>query len=127
MILSVLYQANTKQRINLSGRVNQNIKRSLMKSSFYRSISQGLFVAGILGSYLIVKVPLLIIGWALMLLIAAQQLITYKQLHVIENKTPEDEAAIMIRRQKMVVRIIQIAVVISAILIASQTFHKMKF
>ncbi len=62
-----------------------------------------------------------------MLLVAAQQLITYKQLYAIENKIPENEAAVVIRKQKMVVRTIQIVILISAVIIASQTFYKIKF
>ena len=99
----------------------------MKKSDFYRSVSQGLFGVGIFSAPVIVKYPITIFLWVLILLIAAQQMITYKQLYVIENKVLESEAKDMIRKQKLLVRIIQVCILITAILIASQTFHKIKF
>ncbi|MEJ8843980.1 hypothetical protein WG954_16425 [Lacibacter sp. H375] len=99
----------------------------MKKSSFYRSVSQTLFLAGILSAVIIVKYPLTIFIWVLMLLIAAEQLIIYKQLYVVENKVSESESKKMVSTQRMVARIIQIVILISGVLMASQTFHKIKF
>jgi len=99
----------------------------MKKSNFYRSVSQILFAAGMLSAPFIIKYPVAIFIWVLMLLIASQQLITYKQLYVIESKISEIEAKILVRKQKLIVRIIQVLILITAVLIASQTFHKIKF
>ncbi len=60
-------------------------------------------------------------------IIGFQQLIAYKKLWVIENSIPENEAMQMIRTQKIVVRVIQSVLLITAIILVSQTFHKIKF
>jgi hypothetical protein len=99
----------------------------MKKSNFYRSVSQILFAAGVLSALIIVKYPLTIFIWVLMLLIAAEQLIIYKKLYIIENKILESDAKGIIRKQKLVVRIIQVCILITAVLVASQTFHKVKF
>ncbi len=99
----------------------------MKKSNFYRSVSQTLFLAGILSAVIIVKYPLAIFFWVLMLLIASEQMIIYKQLYVVENKVSENEAKKMVSTQKMVARIIQVCILITAVLVASQTFHKIKF
>jgi hypothetical protein len=99
----------------------------MKKSNFYRSVSKALFAAGSLSVLIIVKYPLTIFIWVLMLLIAAEQLIIYKKLYIIENKILESDAKDIIRKQKLVVRIIQVCILITAVLLASQTFHKIKF
>jgi hypothetical protein len=99
----------------------------MKKSNFYRSVSQILFAAGVLSALIIVKYPLTIFIWVLMLLIAAEQLIIYKKLYIIENKILESDTKGIIRKQKLVVRIIQVCILITAVLVASQTFHKVKF
>ncbi|MEQ1798131.1 MAG: hypothetical protein ABL872_09270 [Lacibacter sp.] len=99
----------------------------MKKSNFYRSVSQILFAAGMLSAPFIVKFPLAIFVWVLMLLIASQQMITYKQLYIIENNISEIEAKILVRKQKLIVRIIQVAILITAVLIGTQTFHKINF
>jgi hypothetical protein len=99
----------------------------MKKSSFYLSVSQMLFAAGMFCAPIIAKYPLAIIISTLMLLIATEQMITYKQLYVIENKVLESEAKGIIRKQKLLVRIIQGCILITAVLMASQTFHKIKF
>jgi hypothetical protein len=99
----------------------------MKKSSFYFSISQKLFAAGMLCAPFIAKYPLTIVISTLMLLIASEQMITYKQLYVIENKVLESEAKSIIRKQKLVVRIMQVCILITAALLANQTFYKIKF
>lgn len=99
----------------------------MKKSNFYRFVSQTLFLAGILSAVIIVKYPLMIFIWVLMLLIASEQMIIYKQLYVVENKVLESEAKKIVSTQRMVARILQIVILISGVLIASQTFHKIKF
>ena len=100
---------------------------SIKKSNFYFIVWQVSF--GILGlsSVLVVKYPLLIFLSSLIGLIGVQQLITYKKLWVIENKISAQEAGSVIKKQKILVRIIQVCILITAILLASQTFHKIKF
>jgi hypothetical protein len=80
-----------------------------------------------LSSFVVVKYPLLYLLSTLIGIIGFQQLITYKKLWVIENKVSENEAEIMIRTQKITVRAIQAVLIISAIILAIQTFHKIKF
>ena len=99
----------------------------MKKSSFYRSVSKTLFAAGGLSVVIIVKYLLTIFIWVLILLIASEQMIIHKQLYVVENKISESEAKKMVSTQKMVARIIQVCILITAVLMASQTFHKIKF
>lgn len=54
-------------------------------------------------------------------------MITYKKLWVIENKISLQEAGSMNKKQKILVRIIQGCILITAVIIANQTFHKIKF
>lgn len=99
----------------------------MKKSTFYLRIGQATFVMMMLSSVIIVKYPLLIFIFTSIGLIGAEQQITYTKLKVIEDRIEEREAQKMIRKQQIAVRLIQFAVLITAILIASQTFHKIKF
>jgi hypothetical protein len=99
----------------------------MKKSNFYFlffKITTGILM---LSSFVVVKYPLLYLLSTLIGIIGFQQLITYKKLWVIENKVSENEAEIMIRTQKITVRAIQAVLIISAIILAIQTFHKIKF
>ncbi|QNA42685.1 hypothetical protein [Lacibacter sediminis] len=97
------------------------------KSNFYFTIWEVSFGILSLSSVLIVKYPLLIFLSTIIGLIGVEQMITYKKLWVIENKISLQEAGSMIKKQKILVRIIQGCILITAVIIASQTFHKVKF
>lgn len=99
----------------------------MKKSKFYFSVSQACILTVMISSVIIVQYPLFLFFSTIIGLIGAQQLITYKKLWVVENRILESEAQMMIRKQKTLVRVIQITILITAILIASQTFHKIKF
>jgi hypothetical protein len=98
----------------------------IKKSNFYFTISQVFFGILSLSSVFVVKYPLLIFLFTIIGLIGAQQLITYKKLWVIENKISIQEAGSMIKKTKIIVISIQVCILITAILLASQTFHKIK-
>ena len=76
-----------------------------------------------ISSGFIAKYPLVIFLSTIIGLIGAEQMITYKKLWVIENNISTQEADTMIQKQKVLVRIIQVVLIISAVIIASQTFH----
>lgn len=99
----------------------------MKKSNYYFTIWQVSFGILMISSGFIAKYPRVIFLSTIIGLIGAEQMITYKKLWVIENKISTQEADSMIRKQKILVRIIQICILITAVLIASQTFHKLKF
>jgi len=99
----------------------------IKKSNFYFTISQVFFGILSLSSVFVVKYPLLIFLSTIIGIIGFQQLITYKKLWVIENKISTQNVGSMIKKTKIIVIVIQVCIIITAILIASQTFHKIKF
>ncbi len=98
----------------------------MKKSTFYLRIVQTAFILMMVSSFIVVKYPLLIFLITGIGLIGTEQQITYTKLKVIEDKIEEREALRTIRKQQIVVRFIQFAVLVTAILFASQTFHKIK-
>ena len=97
------------------------------KSNYYFTIWQVSFGILMISSGFIAKYPLVIFLSTIIGLIGAEQMITYKKLWVIENNISTQEADTMIQKQKVLVRIIQVVLIISAVIIASQTFHKINF
>ncbi len=99
----------------------------MKKSNYYFTIWQVSIGVLMVSSVFIAKYPLVFFLSTIIGLIGAEQLITYKKLWVIENQISTQEADRMIQKQKVLVRIIQVCILITAVLIASQTFHKIKF
>lgn len=99
----------------------------MKKSTFYLRVGQTAFVLMMVSSFIVVKYPLLIFIFTGIGLIGTEQLITYTKLKVIEERIEDRDAQKMIRKQQIIVRLIQFAVLVTAILFASQTFHRIKF
>jgi cytochrome bd-type quinol oxidase subunit 1 len=99
----------------------------IKKSNYYFTIWQVSSGILMMSSVLIAKYPLVFFLSTIIGIIGAQQLITYKKLWVIENKISTQDVGSMIKKTKIIVIVIQVCIIITAILIASQTFHKIKF